>query len=452
VRRHPLTLGLAAAVAGTLAFAASPVAADDATGVYTVESCTGTNGVPNAAAGWTSATGVGATAANDCLQGGGLVTSLAGPNPAPASAAAWTFTAPAGTSIVNVAAQRHTTGVVAGQDADQKGAPTYALYLDNTKLDGCDESNTSQCQSDLTAPILRQGLAGSQLSFAVQCGSSSIEPPCQNAIGAVFTSIAVGLRDPQPPQVSGVQVLDDGQHSGTLTVAYNAGDQGGGVYRTIVKVDGSPFSATLVAPGTSCAPANPADGNAHEFTVPVPCPLSVSGVHVSVPVSSLPPGPHGVEIDVEDAAGNTIAVYGPVPFPLANVGALGSRGSNNPPGSTLAAAQNARLRMWFVVTHTQVLHHGYGTRVVTRGLLIDDHGHGIVGARVSVYHVINHNERKLLKTGLKSRAGGKLTLILPINLDTREIEFDYQALIPGPVTSRQILHLFVTRDGRLYVR
>jgi hypothetical protein len=452
VRSSPLRLGLAAALAGALALAVSSVAAGDTNGVYTVESCTGTNGAPNVAAGWVSATGGGSTAANDCLQGGGLVASLAGPNPAPASAASWTFTAPAGTSIVNVAAQRHTTGVVAGQDADQKGAPTYALYLDNSKLDSCDESNTSECQSDLSAPVSRQGLAGSQLSFAVQCGSSSIEPPCQNAIGAVFTSVAVGLRDPQPPLVSGVQVLDDGQHSGTLTVAYNATDQGGGVYRTIVKVDGAPFSAAPVAPGTACAPANPADGDVHEFTVPVPCPPSVSGVQVSVPVSSLPPGPHGVEIDVEDAAGNTTSVYGPVPFPLANVGSLGQRGSSNNPSSALVAAQNARLRMWFVLTHTQVLHHAYGTRVVTRGVLVDDHGHGIVGARVSVYHVINHNRRTLLKTGLKSRAGGALTLILPINLDTREIEYDYQALIPGPVTSRQILHLFVTRNGRLFIR
>jgi hypothetical protein len=58
-----------------------------------------------------------------------------------------------------------------------------------------------------------------------------------------------------------------------------------------------------------------------------------------------------------------------------------------------------------------------------------------------------------VKTGLKSRAKGALTLILPNNLDTRAIEYVYRALRPGPVTSSQRLHLTVRRGaGKVYYR
>src|SRR4051794_9919030 len=227
------------ALVGALAVGSSS-AASAATGVYTVFSCKGPDGAANAAAGWTSATGGGATVANDCLGGGGLVAQLAGPNPAAASAASWTFAAPADTKIVSLAAQRRTTGVTAGQNGDNKGAPAYHLYLDNSVLDSCEQTNTSQCQSDLTAPISKQGLAGSALSFAVQCDSPSIGPSCQNAIGATFARAAVGLRDASPPAVTGVRVLDDGTRSGKLRVGFGASDLGGGVYNVVVKVDGEP--------------------------------------------------------------------------------------------------------------------------------------------------------------------------------------------------------------------
>ena len=426
---------------GSSAASASP-------GVYTVFSCRGPDGAANAAAGWTSSTGGGAGVANDCLGGGGLVAQLAGPNPAPASAASWTFAAPANTSIVSLAAQRRTNGVVAGQNGDNKGAPAYHLYLDNAVLDSCEETNTSQCQGDLTAPVSRQGLSGSALSFAVQCDSPSIGQPCQNAISATFAQAAVGLRDASPPSVGGVRVLDDGARSGTLRVGFDASDLGGGVYTTVVKVDGEPVTRTPVAPGGTCAPAP--GGDAYSFLVPVPCPLSAPDLRASVDAAKLAPGPHGVELDVEDAAGNATAVHGPIAFPAPNVGTTTAAAST---AADVRAAMHARLRMWFVENRGRVLRHRYGTRVVTRGVLRDARGHGIVGARVSVYHLVGpHLKRRLLKTGLRSRARGELTLILPVNLDTRRLEFRYQALVPGPVTARRRLDLRVYRHGRLFVR
>jgi len=60
--------------------------------------------------------------------------------------------------------------------------------------------------------------------------------------------------------------------------------------------------------------------------------------------------------------------------------------------------------------------------------------------------------RRVVKTALKTRAHSNLTLILPLNVDTRRPEFAYRALRPGPITSRLMLHLTVMRHGRVFVR
>ena len=187
----------------------------------------------------------------------------------------------------------------------------------------------------------------------------------------------------------------------------------------------------------------------------MPCPAAVTGAQAAVNVRSLPAGPHGVELAVEDAAGNEKSVFGPVEFPKLNaaIGPGGTGNSGSSVGITQAEALAGRLRMWFVKARNRGRSYtsSYGTRVVTRGVLRTRSGKGIQGARIDVYHIRN-GKRRLLKTGLKSRSGGKLTLILPINVDTRTIEFDYRALRPGPVTSSQRLRLTVMRKGRVFHR
>ena len=57
---------------------------------------------------------------------------------------------------------------------------------------------------------------------------------------------------------------------------------------------------------------------------------------------------------------------------------------------------------------------------------------------------------ELVMDRLKTRDHGRLTLILPNNVDTRRIEYDFRPLWPGKVTSRQVLHLRVLHGGRTY--
>jgi hypothetical protein len=94
----------------------------------------------------------------------------------------------------------------------------------------------------------------------------------------------------------------------------------------------------------------------------------------------------------------------------------------------------------------------FGNRTVTRGTLVTcgSNPRPIVGARVDVVHVLPGNKRRR-KTGLRSRAGGKLTLILPIDLRTRNIEYAYRPdLRSTRVTSRVTLRLTVrNKRGRI---
>jgi hypothetical protein len=87
----------------------------------------------------------------------------------------------------------------------------------------------------------------------------------------------------------------------------------------------------------------------------------------------------------------------------------------------------------------------FGTRVLTRGRLVTcgSNPKSIVGARIDVVHVLPGNKRRR-KTGLRSRAGGLLTLILPIDLRSRKIEYAYRPdLDADKVTSRVTLNLTV---------
>jgi hypothetical protein len=441
----------AAALAAGL-FVFTPVGASADT--YLVTSCHDPSGAPNAALGWAPFSTIGGLSTNTCLQAGGaLNASLPEPKPPGNATANWRFDAPAGTRIVRVSARRTTVGLGQGPVTDAKDISYVMAASGGQVLEDCTPAPVnSSCVADLTAPIDKQGLNATFVEFRTLCLNAGLA--CSRPLAVAATHMWLTLEDPAPPVVANAKVLDDGDASGTLRVSYDAADVGGGVYRTVLKVDGKVTAATPVA-AAPCADVNPADADPYQFNVPVPCPATVTGAQAAVDVTSLPPGPHGVEIAVEDAAGNQRTVFGPIEFPRlnANVGTGTTGSSGASPGVTAAEALTGRLRMWFV----KAPHRGrrltsrFGTRVVTRGVLRTRAGRGIQGARIDVYHIRN-GKRRLLKTGLKSRAHGALTLILPINVDTRTVEFDYRALRPGPVTSTQKLRLRVMRKGRIFHR
>lgn len=135
-----------------------------------------------------------------------------------------------------------------------------------------------------------------------------------------------------------------------------------------------------------------------------------------------------------------------------NNGVTGGDHNGNIGSSGGAPATCGHLTMYFDRNKKHSLSSIYGTRNVTRGRIVScgSHPQSIVGAKIDVIHIVN-GKRHLIKTGLKSRPGGKLTLILPSNLTTRNIEFDYRGVLSSSqVTSKVTLHLTVhTRGGKL---
>lgn len=116
------------------------------------------------------------------------------------------------------------------------------------------------------------------------------------------------------------------------------------------------------------------------------------------------------------------------------------------------AARCGRLEMHFVRGGRRTLTNRFGTRVVTRGRLVTcgANPRAIVGARVDVVHVLPDG-RRLRKTGMRSRSQGRLTLILPLDLRSRRIEYAYRPdLRSTRATSRVTLRLTVrNRRGRI---
>ena len=431
------TLRLPVSVVGLLLLAPAIASADS----YVVGSCRDQAGQPNGAAGWAAAAGGDGVTFNTCANKGQLIAGLNSATPSGTSTASWSFTAPPNTHIVRIVANRTTTGFEQGGPAQDVA---YVMTVDETALERCQPANDLNCTGNLTGILDKPGLTARQLTFRVLC--TDVGGTCSRRVSMAVSGALVALEDPAAPTVANTDILDDGGTSGTLRVRFDAADVGGGVYRALVKVDGKVAQAIALGP-KPCSDVSPADADPYQFDVPLPCPAAVKAAAATLDVRSLPAGPHGVEIAVEDAAGNQTTVTGPIEFPKPNV-ASGSAAER-------AAALTGRLRMWFVKAKgdRRSLTSRYGNRVVTRGVLRSRSGRGIVGARIDVYHIRRDGTRRLVKTGLKSRARGALTLILPNNVDTRTIEFAYRALRPGPITSRQRLRLKVrTASGRTYYR
>jgi hypothetical protein len=110
-----------------------------------------------------------------------------------------------------------------------------------------------------------------------------------------------------------------------------------------------------------------------------------------------------------------------------------------------------KLTMYFARNHKRAMTNRFGRRQVVRGRIVNCKGHSIVRARIDVIHVLKNGKRKLVKTGLRSREAGKLTLILPLNSKTRDLRFEYRGnLLSSKVSSRSTLHIKVrNRKGKL---
>lgn len=192
-----------------------------------------------------------------------------------------------------------------------------------------------------------------------------------------------------------------------------------------------------------CGPGTTANAEGACVATPADCPAGTvrhpaSNSCILVRERPCPPG-----ATVDPATGVCVVQV----VPVTGSGSNGRIGGPRGPRATCG-----RITMRFVRGGGRALTSKFGTRVVTRGRLVTcgSNPRPIVGARVDVVHVLPDG-RRLRKTGLRSRGGGRLTLILPMDLRTRRIEYGYRPdLRSTRVTSRATLRLTVrNRKGRV---
>jgi hypothetical protein len=173
---------------------------------------------------------------------------------------------------------------------------------------------------------------------------------------------------------------------------------------------------------------------------------SVPGPTTTETTTQTVPGPTTTQTQTQTVPGPTKTVVAPPTVVKQTV-------EVQPNGTP--ASNCAKLTMYFQTNRKKTLTTKFAKeRVVTRGRLVSCGGRSIRGARIDVIHVLPSGERRLVKTGMRTRELGRATLILPKNLFTRKLEFRYRPnLASTVVASKQTLSLRVrNKAGKLVTK
>lgn len=291
---------------GVLAPVVAASGADAAS--YTVWSCRAADGTPVGTTAWQGSGNAG-TRSDGCAAGGALRATLGQSDTADGAVSGWRFVPPPGTTIASYRLWRAAEVPATSSGFGAGAAGTSGLGLP-TISDGCVISDgINPCGAgSLGNPADPGNDSGVQpggvpgLTVAALCVSSCTATADPAAEVALFRS-AIELEDNAVPVVGPAvgTLFDPGVFAGRHSVLVTVGDQGGGVARTDLLIDGVVVDSATT--GGSCA---------EPYAVVVPCATRTDRAFV-VDTSALAPGLHGLTVRAVDAAGN--ATEGPVtPF------------------------------------------------------------------------------------------------------------------------------------------
>jgi hypothetical protein len=300
------------------------------------------------------------------------------------------------------------------------------------------------------------GLPPNSLSAKTLSASTFATPgdeiPARQAVGAVGRVENLGL---QLPPGSGTTVLGIGEANAHASAVCVAGtpvlDGSSEVNSASIGGQSVPVDQLGQQLATQLAPLGDVVDLKLDEQLRTSSGLIVRALHLRVLSAA---GTPVVDVVAGEAR---VAYTGAVCDPRGQVAGSGSGGRGGTAGSAASLLANGvrggtcgRLTMYFARNHKSSFASRYGRRAVVRGRIVNCKGHSIVRARIDVIHVVK-GKRHLVKTGLRSRAGGKLTLILPSNIKTRDLRFEYRGnLASTKVTSRTKLHITVrNRHGRV---
>jgi hypothetical protein len=411
-------------------------------GTYTVLSCRDRAGAPvplsDAAGGWAagSSGGAGLDAVDRCAEAShGFLATVSGVWPHPVGSMAWwRFVAPPGTAI---------------EGAD-------VLYASTTRpFDGQSEGIVYLRSAAGAIPVIDagsgslparwarvRGLHDAWLQATAQCDGPVGNADCQ--AGTVHATIEVlraevVLADNSPPTAGPASggAVSSATWQGTETFAFAAADEGSGVHRAILEVDGAPVLArTIDGWDGRCVDATAGD---RVFTRPQPCPAAVDAI-VVVDADALAKGEHDVALRVSDAAGNLRTVYAArktIVGPAAPAGAPSAVTEGG--GAERGGAERAVLVARWARTGRTTLTARYGVRSVVRGRLTDAAGAGLPGARIELRNAIDGRRGMALdKGGARTRADGRFTLIVPRGVCSRTLVLRYRGHATAAVAEARL--------------
>ena len=198
----------------------------------------------------------------------------------------------------------------------------------------------------------RLGVHDRWVELLIACDGPTGNPDCEpnqvHATATIFSSETT-LADEFPPSAGAASgsAVTSPTWQGTMTFAFPATDDGGGVYQAVLEVDGAPVLARTIDDwGGRCVDTTPGQ---RVFRYPRPCLTSVDAV-VPVDAGALPAGDHDIALRVSDAAGNVRTVYAArktIVAPGRTIGpgsSLAERGAANGDNAADAVRMAARWR------------------------------------------------------------------------------------------------------------
>lgn len=300
--RRPWAPAARLLLAATLAFGVivpAVVVSNADAASYTVWSCRAADGSPVGTTAWRGSGSAG-TRSDGCTTGGALRATLGQADIADGEISGWQFTAPSGTTVERYRLWRSafvpstSTAFAAGvAGATGLGVQSFSdgcLISDGLVPCGVAEAPDPVDPSHDTGDVFGS-FAG--LTVAARCMTSCAATADPSASVAIFRS-AIDLADNVAPAVGpSVGTLFDpdafaGRHSLLAPVA----DQGGGVARTDLLIDGAVTQS--MPTGGACA---------EPYAVAVPCATQTDRGFV-VDTSGLADGTHSAVVRAVDAAGN----------------------------------------------------------------------------------------------------------------------------------------------------
>lgn len=340
-------------------------------GRYHVYSCRTPNGNPAPTDGWMSTTtppSATVIATNTCATGGALTAALGdGVEHGVNTSSTWIFDVPinetistatlwrAGDSDGGSVANAYYEFWMAGPEDIQQPSYVFDECVSGFTCPIGGVGDSQEAQSTKNLVVVPNGNLGAHIYVNASCGGQSgyrcpegrKDAGGYSAVVYVYAADLTLEQTTQPtivPGTVGGELATGAKIGGTVSVTFEAGDSGSGVYQAIVEVDEKVVGTTgLDSNGGRCGDVGQTTDGLPAFLYLKPCAPTVSA-DVPLDTTSLSNGVHHVVVSVDDAAGNRTVVIDrnvEVANQVASGGSSSSSSAAQSAGSTVAQGGGA---------------------------------------------------------------------------------------------------------------